>query len=282
LDRIINYIFGLIVIFLFVLEGRAEDHFMIVSGLVLSIIAAYVAFIGNWITLDATKSVIVLGTVTLGFGGWWMAFALIFFFASSSLLTRRNRMEVVENPEENFLHHDLKKRRDGYQVWANGFWVAVLCLLWFITSIDAFFIAAFAVIATATADTWATEIGCRNPGKTRLITNFKEVTPGTDGGVSLKGTMAAIVGSLAISLFMLPLLIEYPDAMLAVIFISGFAGSIADSYVGATLQTADISQVKPEDFINSVHNFKNNFVNWISTGIGGLIAFIIAKVIFII
>jgi hypothetical protein len=68
LDRIVNYIFGLVIIYLFVLEGRSEDHFLILSGLVLSTIVAYTAFIGNWITLDATKAVIVLGTITLGFG----------------------------------------------------------------------------------------------------------------------------------------------------------------------------------------------------------------------
>jgi uncharacterized protein (TIGR00297 family) len=278
LDRIVNYIFGLVIIYLFVLEGRSEDHFLILSGLVLSTIVAYTAFIGNWITLDATKAVIVLGTITLGFGGWWLAFALIFFFASSSLITRGKRIHGVEDEEARTLHHDLHIRRDGYQVWSNGFWVAIFSILWFLTSMDAFFIAAFAVIASATADTWATEIGCRNPGKTRLITTLKTVAPGTDGGVSLKGTTAAIFGSLIISVFILSFP-EYPYTIPAVLFLSGMIGSLADSYIGANLQTADISQVKPGDYLNTAHSFKNNLVNWISTGIGGLIAFVMTKII---
>lgn len=278
MDRIVNYIFGLIIIFLFVVEGRSEDHFLIFSGLFLSTIVAYAAFIGNWITLDATKAVIVLGTVILGFGGWWLAIALFFFFASSSLITRDKHIHSLVDDEVRALHHDLRKRRDGYQVWSNGFWVAIFSILWFLTSTDAFFIAAFAVIASATSDTWATEIGCRNPGKTRLITTMKAVAPGTDGGVSFKGTAAAVFGSLTISGFILAFP-EYPYSIAAVLFVSGVVGSFIDSYIGANLQTTDISMVKPEDYLNTAHSFKNNLVNLISTGIGGLIAFVMTKII---
>ena len=48
-------------------------------------------------------------------------------------------------------------------------------------------------IATATADTLASEIGVTV--QPRLITTFKKVPPGTDGGISVLGTAAGIIGA---------------------------------------------------------------------------------------
>ena len=49
-------------------------------------------------------------------------------------------------------------------------------------------------IAVATADTLASEIGVVDKYP-RLITNFKKVPPGTDGGISPIGTAAGIIGA---------------------------------------------------------------------------------------
>lgn len=280
MDRLINYFFGLTTIYLFIIEGRAEDHFLILTGLLFSLIIAYIAFLGNWITLDATKAVMVLGTITLGFGGWWLAFALIFFFASSGLLTRRKLKRGIVDPEKRGIHHDLQKRRDGYQVWANGFWIGIFVIGWFLTSLSAFLAAAFAVIATATADTWATELGTFEPGETRMINSLEIVEPGTDGGISFKGTAAAFAGSFFISLFILPVFDLSLSLMLLILF-SGFAGALVDSFAGAILQKRTVNMIKPGDYVNTSHTLKNSLVNWISTGIGGLIAFLIAKIVFL-
>lgn len=258
----------------------ADDHLLILTGLLFSYILAYIAFLLNWITLDATKSVIVLGTVTLGFGGWWLAFAMIFFFLSSAILTRRKLKSGVIDFEKRHIHHDLQKRRDGYQVWANGFWVGVFVIGWFFTQSPAFLIGAFAVIATATADTWSTELGTTKPGKTHLITTFKTVEPGTDGGVSFKGTLAAFFGSLFIALFTLPVT-DFSLSIFILVFLAGFVGGLVDSFAGAILQTGALKKIKPEDFVRSGHALKNSLVNWMSTGIGGIVAIIIATLIYL-
>ena len=59
---------------------------------------------------------------------------------------------------------------------------------------------ALAALAEAAADTGSSEIGMAFPGKTLLITTFRPVPPGTDGGVSLFGTLAAILGAGAVAL----------------------------------------------------------------------------------
>ncbi len=281
MDRLINYLFWIVVIFLFVLEGKLSDHLMILAGLGLSITVAYLAFFLNWITLDAKNSAIILGTITFGFGGIWPALALIFFFLSSSLITRNKREDgnlsgSVPLRSDDPYHNS---RRDGYQIWANGFWVAVFCLAWFQFEMEFILVAVYGAIAAATADTWATELGSRKAGRTRLITTFKEVEPGTDGGISITGTIASALGSIAIA----SLLLIQPEAynlnIAIVVAVAGFAGSVVDSYLGAIFQTQNIQLFKSESMVERDSMLKNCVVNWLATGTGGFITLLMIKII---
>ncbi|NBC03408.1 MAG: DUF92 domain-containing protein [Bacteroidetes bacterium] len=275
--RLINYLFGLTLIYLFILEGRMGDHVMVLIGLVLSIFVAYTTFLTNWISLEATKAVVILGTIVLGFGGWTLAFAVAFFFGVSSFLTVLNSRISDDSTKSVQIFKD--RRRDGYQVWANGFWVAVFCTLWFTLNSIAYLIAAFAVVAASTADTWATEIGTLNPGKTRKITTFEKVEPGTDGGISLKGTLAGVLGALLIGLFIFNLEILSPLKFFAIVFVGGITGLLIDSFAGAILLDNKFELEPPEDFSDANNSFTNSFINWASTGISGLAAYLITQLL---
>lgn len=250
------------------------DHALILIGLALSVAAAYVAFLFNWISLDATTAVIILGTIVLGLGGWALAASVIFFFGFSSLLTRFN-----EHQQPYFENKPNRKRRDGYQVWANGFWVAIFCTLWFALGLLSALIAAFSVVAAATADTWATEIGTLKPGKTWNITTFEPVTPGVDGGVSFKGTLAAFAGAMIIASFVFFTDVLTPLRFFSIILFTGFLGSFIDSIVGALFRQRKVELSAPDDFSNSSESFTNSFVNWAATGISGLLACLITEII---
>ncbi|OUJ18628.1 Cytidylyltransferase family enzyme [Methanonatronarchaeum thermophilum] len=93
-------------------------------------------------------------------------------------------------------------------------------------------------IATATSDTIASEIGTLD-SETRLITNLKkEVKTGANGGVSLAGELASIIGGLTIGLIAyLAFGIEFA---LIVGPIAGFLGCNIDSLLGATLEKKGI------------------------------------------
>jgi uncharacterized membrane protein len=67
-----------------------------------------------------------------------------------------------------------------------------------------------------------------------LITTGARVEPGTSGGVSLQGTLAALGGSAAIGLPAGLLAGEWRLAAAAVL--GGLAGSLFDSLLGATVQ----------------------------------------------
>ncbi|MGB9980414.1 TIGR00297 family protein [Methanobacterium sp.] len=92
-------------------------------------------------------------------------------------------------------------------------------------------------IAVATSDTLASEIGVvdKNP---RLITTFKKVPPGTDGGISPVGTAAGIVGAGVIGIIAYFLGISTdPFTALKIAVISGTFGCFVDSILGAVLES---------------------------------------------
>lgn len=92
-----------------------------------------------------------------------------------------------------------------------------------------------AALAEVAADTCSSEIGMALPGKTVLITNWKPVPPGMDGGVSLLGTAAAVVAAaiVAVSGRLLGLV---PAHQAAIVLYAGFLGTLADSVLGAVLE----------------------------------------------
>jgi uncharacterized protein (TIGR00297 family) len=92
----------------------------------------------------------------------------------------------------------------------------------------------FAALAAALADTLSGEIGLLSKKKPVLITNFKQVEPGTDGGITRLGLMAGVFGAAVIGGVHFAL---YQDQFLFLVLVaSGFFGSIADSFFGAILE----------------------------------------------
>lgn len=103
-------------------------------------------------------------------------------------------------------------------------------------------------VAAAAADTFASEFGGLSK-RVLLITTLKPVPPGTDGGVSLAGQAAALLGSfllsglgiillgsLSFSAGLSPAWAEFRLANLVAATVAGFVGCQVDSLLGATLE----------------------------------------------
>ena len=111
-------------------------------------------------------------------------------------------------------------------------------------------------IATATADTLASEVGVvKQP---RLITTLKKVPPGTDGGISIVGTAAGIIGAgvIGVAAYLLGI---YPDPFvtLKISIVAGTVGCFVDSILGAVFERRDY--------------ISNEYVNLIATITGAAI-----------
>lgn len=268
IDRWVNIFFTLALVFTFILAGGAQDHIQIFVGVTLAFLFSLTAFILNWLTVDGAVSATVFGGIAYGLGGPVGAAIVLAFFISGSILSK----DLIS--EDGFL--EKKFRRNGKQVWANGFWFTVWILMWFLSEQESFLIAAVTAIATPTADTWATEIGQnRAKGSTWLITTWKKVEPGTEGGISTMGTFAAVLGSFFITLVYWLFNMDIEILTFLVILVIGFFGCFVDSYIGARFQNRSYRVLPTSIAENATLKIDNNFVNWISAGIASLISLII-------
>ena len=114
-------------------------------------------------------------------------------------------------------------------------------------------------IATATADTLASEIGVTV--QPRLITTFKKVPPGTDGGISVLGTTAGIIGAgiIGVAAYLLGIFPD-PFVTLKISIIAGTVGCFVDSVLGAVLERRNY--------------ISNEYVNLIATIVGAALGII--------
>lgn len=99
-----------------------------------------------------------------------------------------------------------------------------------------FSVAYIATIAVAAADTVGSELGVKDP-RVWLITTFRRVEPGTDGGISLNGTLLSFAASIFVSVIGYLFIVHTLDAWVIVPAVCGMIGCLADSYVGATIET---------------------------------------------
>lgn len=228
--------------------------FFLAWGIALS--ARYVGALSR----SGARAATGLGTIVFGLGGLIWALMLLVFFVSSSVLSRlfRQRKQPLE---ENYAKGS---ERDAWQVLANGAMAGLFCVAHAFYPMQAWpWIGFAAALAAANADTWATELGTLSAYPPRLISNGQRVEPGTSGGITLAGVLAALAGAGVVSLvgvifwrgatglslvgvpFNLAELLgvspvnfslEHRAIWLVVLTLAGLVGSLVDSLLGATLQ----------------------------------------------
>lgn len=204
----------------------------ILYGFVLAAITAYLAHRAHSLNRSGALAATMVGTIIFGMGGWQWAVLLLTFFITSSGLSRAFKRRKAELSEKFSKGHE----RDAGQVFGNG-GLATLFAAFHAVYPDSTlpWIGFAASLAAVNADTWATELGVLNPTPPRMITNLgKSVEKGTSGGISLFGTMASLLGSAIIAL---PAALFTDNlSLVPLITFAGFAGSLFDSILGATVQ----------------------------------------------
>jgi uncharacterized protein (TIGR00297 family) len=258
----------------------------IAAGLVLSAFIGAVAYRRHSLDRSGWLGAIITGTATFGFGGWTWGSVLIVFFVTSSALSHFRQAQKQRIAGEKF---EKGGRRDLWQALANGGAGAALALAYALTGEPTMLLAAYVgVMATVTADTWATEIGVLSPHPPRLITSGRIVAPGTSGGVTLYGIGASAGGALLIGattlLFMVAERGVWLVALLPAALVGGVVGSLVDSLLGATVQAMYLSPTGETEkrasrdgtrysLLRGWRWMNNDMVNFLSSLTGGAAAF---------
>ena len=257
-------------------------------GLVLSVIIGYVGYRRQSLSGSGMLGAVLVGTLIFGLGGLAWGFLLVVFFVSSSALSHFKEAGKAAVAEK----FSKGSRRDLAQTLANGGVGALAAIcnalwphpLWWAGYVGA--------IASVNADTWATELGVLSRTAPRLISTGKPVEPGTSGGLTAVGTLAALGGAALIGLVAagFDLAAGQPLARVVLLVIiasaAGLAGSLADSLLGATVQAIYYCDAchketerhpfhscgTPTRQIRGWRWMNNDWVNFLSSLVGALLA----------
>lgn len=206
-----------------------------IPGLALAVTIAFLAWRARSLNKSGALAAVLTGTVIFGSGGWQWAVLLLTFFLTSSAFSRAFKKRKQGLDEKYSKGHE----RDAGQVLGNGGIATAFAALHFLFPNESWPWFGFAAsLAAVNADTWGTELGVLNPHPPRRITNLnKVVEKGTSGAISSTGTLASLAGSGLIGILAASLL-PLPDSVITgiIITLAGLAGSLFDSFLGATVQ----------------------------------------------
>ncbi len=175
-----------------------------------------------------------IGAAVLAFGGWEAFAILLLFFALASGATKVGYARMLA-PR---IAQEEGGRRGARHAVANCAVPAFAAFLgWATPHADLMALALVGALATAVFDTVSSEIGQVYGRRCWLITTLESVPPGTDGAVSLEGTLAGLgaaagLAGCALALGMLGAL-GWAGAGAAVA--AALAGTTLESYLGAWL-----------------------------------------------
>jgi uncharacterized protein (TIGR00297 family) len=213
------------------------------------------AVLARWLR-GVTNAGAIAGAVccfVLYVGGGAGAFAaLIAVFALAWITTRlgyhrKQKLGIAERREG----------RNAFQVLAN-LGVATVCValyalgqIGFVHSKAVWLVAVSAALSEAAADTVSSEVGQAFGEKARLITSWKSVPAGTNGGVSLTGTLAGIAAAAIVSSVCLFGGLV-PMRWLPISLGAAILGMFADSFLGAWLERRGLLNNDSVNFISTL------------------------------
>ena len=168
--------------------------------------------------------------ISLALGNFGFTLLAVFFALAVLIDKFKKHVKSLKSVED----AEKGECRDYMQVIANGF-LAAICALMYLISLEQIFIVAFAAaIAEALADTAASGIGVA-ANKTFDLFRFKKCTPGISGGMSLLGTFASIVAAYFAAIIGLIFgVLSFNEVML--VAFAGFVGAFLDSLLGSLVQ----------------------------------------------
>ena len=203
----------------------------------------------------------ILGVLVWGTLGWQGYTVVMFYFLVGSAVTKIG----MAQKEAAGIAEKRSGMRGPENVWGSALTATICALMTIVVDSpvrELLILGYVASFATKLSDTTASEVGKAYGQSTFLITSLKPVPRGTEGAISLEGTIAGIIASIAIAIVGYIVGMINPIGIIYCI-LAAFIATNIESLIGATLQ-------------ESWQFLTNELVNFINTTIGAIIAILIA------
>jgi len=205
----------------------------LVVAAVLTIAFASLARLLRGVSVSGSIAGAILAFLLYSTGGPGAFGALVSVFGLTWIATRfgyrrKQKLGTAENDQG----------RSASQVLANLATAAGFSVAFALTGRLICLLGTAAALSEAAADTVSSELGQARQASARLITTWKAVPAGTDGGITLIGTLAgAVAAGLVSAVCVLTAVI--PAHWFWIALTAASAGMIFDSLLGATLERRD-------------------------------------------
>ena len=215
-------------------------------------ILGFITYKRNSLDFFGSAVMVLMGIVIIFSAGANWLLLIILFLIMSLLATKYSKKYKMSLGE-------FEGRRTSKNVISNG---VVACFMAAFGGYYLPFVGGFiGAIATATADTMASEIGVLDKHP-KLITTFQSVDPGTNGAVSVLGTAVGMAGAAIIGIAAYFLgIVSNPLSAIMVSLISGTVGCFMDSILGAIFENKGL--------------ITNEHVNLMATIVGAIVGILL-------
>lgn len=209
---------------------------------------AAAAYAARSVSLSGVVGGIFMGGALYAFGGWRSFLMLVVFFVLGTAATKAGFARKASLG----IAQERGGRRGARNAVANCGMGALLAFVAAVSPHAALVkIGLVAAFATAACDTVSSEIGQAYGRTTYLITTFRRVRPGTDGAVSLEGTLAGVAAGMVVALAAV-LVGLVPAAAVPVVALAAVFGSTLESVMGATWERAKLIDNEAINFVNTL------------------------------
>ncbi len=194
----------------------------VLTSIILSLLLGLLAFLKKALTYPAGILALIFAFIITYYGGL-SAFIILSSVFIGSIITKL------------FNSKQKGKKRRLIQIISNVGVATLAIILFKITSNDLYLLIYAAVMAESLADTLASDIGMLSKKEPINILTWEKSLKGLSGNITLLGLISSLVGAIIISIiYFIGIKASLRDAL--IIIISGFIGSLIDSFLGATIE----------------------------------------------
>ena len=243
------------------------DKYIFIISISLCVLLGAFTYLKGVLDWKGSILAVILGMLLIGYSDFFWFLLMLFFLLVSYGVT----IFKYKKKKEMGISQGKVGERGVRNVVANGIIPLIIAL--FSSPLDEVSeglsgILFLVAISIAASDSFGSEIGVLS-SRPRLITNpMRIVEPGVDGGVSLLGNIAALLGGVLVAgagyllitdrlITTGPHLLEASALVVIITIVMGWIGCQIDSLLGATLQTRGL--------------ITNNMVNFITILLGVII-----------